>query len=343
MKRSTPTWLALAAAVAVALMGMAAAASAAAEDPSDATRPVLAESFEAPLSSNYTVVRAGQTLRTRNHAWQVEQASIDIVNTSVRHEAAPYDGNQVIDLAGSPGPGVMSTRFATTPGQRYTLVVHYARNNGIGRTPAVARVEVVGAALLLQQELRHDPVRLPFNAWREYRASFRADSAQTTLRFASHNAGNFGLLVDAVTVTGRDPGAPAKDAAMAATAPRATVSPVAMTGGSVEAKFRGTWVPAKAGCASPVKLVIEAKQVSFVNGTQRADFRKLEQCFTCAAGAMAVEQPTWLTTDAMGDSPFTVTMDGTRKQVAVSVDFSNDKKLGARFPLGTAALKQCPA
>lgn len=117
----------------------------------------------------------------------------------------------------------------------------------------------------------------------------------------------------------------------------------AMTGESVEAKFRGTWAPAKAGCASTVKLVIEANQVSFVNGTQRADFKKLEQCFTCAAGGMVEKQPTLLTTDAMGDSPFTVTMDGTRKQPVVSVDFSNDKKFGARFPLGTAALKQCPA
>ena len=117
----------------------------------------------------------------------------------------------------------------------------------------------------------------------------------------------------------------------------------AMTGGSVEAKFRGTWVPAVAACSSPLKVVIEANHVAFVNGAQRTEFRKLEQCFTCVAGGMTTKpQPVWLTTDAMGDSPFTITLDGTRKAVAVSVDFSNDKKLGARFPLGTAALKQCP-
>jgi hypothetical protein len=116
----------------------------------------------------------------------------------------------------------------------------------------------------------------------------------------------------------------------------------AMTGGSVEAKFHGSWVPAKAGCSSPLKVVIDANQLSFVNGTQRAEYRKLEQCFTCAAGGMTDKQPVWLTTDAMGDSPFIVSLDGTRKVAAVSVDFSNDKKLGARFPLGTAALKKCP-
>ena len=116
----------------------------------------------------------------------------------------------------------------------------------------------------------------------------------------------------------------------------------AMTGGSVEAKFRGTWVPAKAACTSPLKVVIEANRVAFVNGAQRADYAKLEQCFTCAAGGMTDKQPVWLTTDAMGDSPFIVSLDGTRKQPSVSVDFSNDKKLGARFPLGTEALKRCP-
>lgn len=45
---------------------------------------------------------------------------------------------------------------------------------------------------------------------------------------------------------------------------------------------------------------------------------------------------------ALGDSPFTITLDGTRKVPAVAVAFSNHRKLGARFPLGTAALKKCP-
>jgi hypothetical protein len=120
------------------------------------------------------------------------------------------------------------------------------------------------------------------------------------------------------------------------------VSASAMTGGAVDAKFQGSWVPAKAGCASPLKVVIGANQVSFVNGSQRVEFRKLEQCFTCAAGGMTDKQPVWLTTDATGDSPFILSLDGTRKVPSVSADFSNDKKLGARFPLGTAALKKCP-
>lgn len=113
----------------------------------------------------------------------------------------------------------------------------------------------------------------------------------------------------------------------------------AMTGGSVEAKFRGDWVPAKAACNSPVKLVIDANLVAFVNGSQRQEFRKLEQCFSCMG--REVQGITLLSTDAMGDSPWTVTMDGSKKsKVAVSVAL--DKQLAARFALGSAVLKKCP-
>lgn len=113
----------------------------------------------------------------------------------------------------------------------------------------------------------------------------------------------------------------------------------AMTGGSVEAKFRGDWVPAKAACNSPVKLVIDANLVAFVNGSQRQEFRKLEQCFSCMG--RDVQGITLLSTDAMGDSPWTVTMDGSKKST-VAVSVALDKKLAARFALGTAVLKKCP-
>ena len=128
-------------------------------------------------------------------------------------------------------------------------------------------------------------------------------------------------------------------ATMLAVTALASVTAHAMTGGSVDAKFRGTWVPASAACASPLKLVIEANTVTFVNGTQRAEYRQLEQCFTCMG--RDVENVTLLSTDAMGDSPFMIYLDASQKKPAVRTDFSNDKPLGARFPFGTAALKQC--
>jgi hypothetical protein len=116
----------------------------------------------------------------------------------------------------------------------------------------------------------------------------------------------------------------------------------AMTGESVDARFRGDWVPARAACTSPLKLVIEANAVTFVNGAQRAEYRKLEQCFSCAGGARDIDPPTMLSTDAMGDSPWTIYLDRKKKTPTLTLEFSNDKKLGARFPLGTAALKKCP-
>ena len=115
----------------------------------------------------------------------------------------------------------------------------------------------------------------------------------------------------------------------------------AMTGGSVKAAFRGEWVPAKAACNSPLKLVIDANAVTFGNSAQRAEYRKLDQCFSCMGHD--VKNMTLLSTDAIGDSPFMITLDGTKKtKPGVSVDVGKPEQLGARFPLGNAPLKRCP-
>jgi hypothetical protein len=115
---------------------------------------------------------------------------------------------------------------------------------------------------------------------------------------------------------------------------------LAMTGDSVAPPFRGTWVQAKATCDAPLRIVIDANAVTFVNGAQRAEYRQLEQCFSCMG--RDVQNMTLLSTDKMGDSPWLITLDGQKKgKLGVSVDFSNDKKLGARFPIGNGALKKC--
>lgn len=116
-------------------------------------------------------------------------------------------------------------------------------------------------------------------------------------------------------------------------------TPQTMTGGSVAASFRGEWVPAKAACTSPLRLVIEANVVTFVKGADREEFRKLDQCFTCMGHD--VKDITLLSTDAMGDSPFMIYLDGSTKKPAVTVEFPNDKKLGERFPFRAASLKKC--
>lgn len=170
------------------------------QPPSTPPQVILAEDFEAPATSRYTVVRAGQSLRTHSNTWMVESGSIDIVNTRAMTSTAAFNGVQGIDLAGSPGPGVMSTSFATTPGQSYQLSFHYSRNNGVGATPARARVEVVGNAVLLRGEVQHAAPQRPFNAQLQYRGSFRADGPRATLRFTSLNGGNAGVMLDAIQV-----------------------------------------------------------------------------------------------------------------------------------------------
>ena len=110
---------------------------------------------------------------------------------------------------------------------------------------------------------------------------------------------------------------------------------------TVEAPYRGEYVPAKASCSSPLRMLVEAKAVIFVNGSQRAEFRKLDQCLSCEGGQSNPQPITWLTTDAAGDSPFTIYIDRAKRKL--SVDLRNDKQLGARFPLGTAVLKKCPS
>ncbi|MEP7301012.1 MAG: hypothetical protein ABI699_05740 [Caldimonas sp.] len=112
-------------------------------------------------------------------------------------------------------------------------------------------------------------------------------------------------------------------------------------GDSVAAPFRGTWVPARSACTAPLQLVIDANVVTFVNGAEKAEFKKLDQCHSCMGHD--VQNVSLLSTEAMGDSPFMITLDGTRKgRPGVSVDLGNDKKLAQRFPLGTGALKKCP-
>ncbi len=119
-----------------------------------------------------------------------------------------------------------------------------------------------------------------------------------------------------------------------------TVPSAAITGGQVHTGFVGEWVPAAATCTSPLRLVIAKNSVAFVSATERAQYTKLEQCFSCAG--QGVEGVTMLSTDAMGDSPFMITLEENKKRASMTVDLSNDKKLAARFPLGTKSLKKCP-
>lgn len=161
--------------------------------------PVFYEGFEVPVTAKYTVYRAGQSFTTQQHTWQVTAASIDVANASTLREVVAGDGTQVVDLAGSPGAGSLSTSFPTTAGQRYTLSFRYGRNNRIGAAPARARVEVIGAVPLLRADLQHG-APTPYDSLQTFSMAFAADSPSTTLQLSGLTEGNAGLTVDAVAV-----------------------------------------------------------------------------------------------------------------------------------------------
>ncbi len=169
-----------------------------------ATAKVLSESFEAPATANYQTYNAGQSFTTATNTWIVPTSGVDICNVQARREVTAFDGNQTLDLNGSPGAGVIATSFATTAGRKYTLSFHYARNNQLGATPARARVEVVGSAPLLQAEVHHDKTVGAFGSYLGFSDGFVADSATTTLRFTSLNSGNAGITLDGIEVKAAD-------------------------------------------------------------------------------------------------------------------------------------------
>ena len=110
---------------------------------------VLVEDFESPDTGNFMTCNAGETLATATKSWDVTVSGVDLFEGAARAEAAAFDGAQAIDLAGSPGAGVIETTFTTLPGEEYDLVSHYARNDLLGAETGDAQVDVIGSASLL--------------------------------------------------------------------------------------------------------------------------------------------------------------------------------------------------
>ena len=197
------------------------------------TGAVLQEDFEFPKTGTFITYRAGQTFYTARHSWKVESGSVDAMNARARNEVTASDGQQLMELAGSPGPGVISTAFETRAGKTYTLTLHYAHNSGLLRKLAHANVDVQGASgtSLLHTELLHDPAKVPFNAPLTYTGSFVADGTKATLRLTSLNAGEYGLTVDAISIT------PSAAASAPATSETASTTPAGavVSGGAAAA------------------------------------------------------------------------------------------------------------
>lgn len=162
---------------------------------------VFEEDFESPDTANFMTFLSGQTMVTANNTWSITAESIDLYEDAARPEAVSFDGGQAVDLAGSPGQGVIETTFNTLPGTEYELAFHYARNSNAGSSVSSAQVEVIGASTLIQQQFDHDPAQHAFAVNLPFSSSFTADDTQMLLRFSALTGTVAGVTIDAITVS----------------------------------------------------------------------------------------------------------------------------------------------
>jgi choice-of-anchor C domain-containing protein len=167
-----------------------------------AAAPILTNGgFEAPIAPPNNFITATPT------GWSVTSGNVDIVNNGYW---PAFEGNQSIDLNGTTA-GTISQSFATTPGQQYHLSFEYANNADNPGLLATGTVSLTGAGTLLTANLAHTgsmKTSLAAMNYTPFNADFIANSASTTLTFASTIPGDQGLALDAASVTAVIPTVP---------------------------------------------------------------------------------------------------------------------------------------
>lgn len=108
-------------------------------------------------------------------------------------------------------------------------------------------------------------------------------------------------------------------------------------------EFVGDWVPRKQSCDLPLRLRVEPKSVSLVNGRDVQRFTNLDLCRTCESGFHYQGNVVWLTPepDKDGAVPFTIRFNENEQRGITLVEFEQDD-LKRRFPLHNAKLRKCP-
>jgi choice-of-anchor C domain-containing protein len=146
-------------------------------------------SFEDQQIGNDTflTVNNGQSNIT---GWIVEQTSVDIVSGPSRFIA--QDGNQSIDIAGTPGPGTIKQSFATVAGQLYTVSFWLSSNTETSGDRSV-NYDFEGVTGNVTGGLVN-------GAWIQFSDSFVATTNLSTIAFSSGDNGFAGGLIDNVSV-----------------------------------------------------------------------------------------------------------------------------------------------
>ena len=134
-------------------------------------------------------------------AWNVESGNIDLVARAGRFGWQQIEGGQSVDLAGSPGAGVIYQDLATVPGQQYLLRFALS-GNPVANIPTVKAVEVHWGDTLVDTptfDITGRSVQDMGWTYREYTLTAPADT--TRLRFLSPISTDGGAVIDDVSVT----------------------------------------------------------------------------------------------------------------------------------------------
>lgn len=164
------------------LAGVAATASA---------QSVMNPSYESgPASTGWTRVNLGSQAI---EGWTVDQGNIDHIGTMWR----AAEGNRSIELNGN-APGRIHQVLQTNPGSQYIVEFALSGNWG-GHWNKKVRVTAGDESELFFYDSTGNR---SFNMnWEDRQFVFTADSATTTLRFASNNYGKHGGAVDNIRVS----------------------------------------------------------------------------------------------------------------------------------------------
>lgn len=134
--------------------------------------------------------------------WAVTRGTVDVLNNTYQQAA---DGNQSLDLIGSPGVGTISQTFSTETGRRYVFSGWVAHHPGIFQAGAI--VSVNNQTL---EPLYHSGSTTASNmGWVKFSREFVASASTTTLSLADRNLDGYefgGLHLDGLTVTAADGG-----------------------------------------------------------------------------------------------------------------------------------------
>lgn len=138
----------------------------------------------------------------------------------------------------------------------------------------------------------------------------------------------------------------------------ALVAPTAFAANPAPAPLQGAWVPAGAGCDSPLRIQVAATQLTLVNGADKQTLGGNEMAGPgyFPPGYRGIEAV--LITDFDGHQPATMTFNAGEKRGVATIEFSSvtpgagpalkalnahlaKLNLARRFPLNKAALKRC--